>query len=78
MISGFEPGTEVKWNLDNVLTTGIVRRVFRWPQDVEVDGRHFHVEVNHNSPSYLIEHHSGQVVVLPHTALMRRHVNAHT
>ena len=78
MITGFQEGTQIKWNRENVLTTGVVKRVFRKSQDIELNGEQVHVEVSEHSPSYLVEHYTGDLVILPHTEVMLKEMNAHT
>ena len=78
MISGYQVGTEVKWNLENTLTTGTIERVFRESDVIEIDGRRLIVNVSRNSPTYLVRHHSGQYLVLPHQDVMLKRTNLHT
>lgn len=78
MISGYEVGTEVKWNEDNTLTTGIIKDVYRASTTINVNSKKIMVEVNKDAPSYLIKRHTGDYLVLPHTALMLKSTNLHT
>lgn len=78
MIRGFEVGTEVKWNENNTLTTGVIKVAYRQSFTVELDGNLFDIKVSKNSPSYLIRTADSELVVLPHTAVTRHHSNLHT
>lgn len=78
MITGFDVGTQVKWNDENTLTTGVIRKVFYQPETVEVDGQTFRVEVSDHSPTYLVQHHTGELLILPHQAVFLKDMNAHT
>jgi len=78
MIQGYEIGTEVKWNREDTLTTGHIEQVYHQPTTVELDGETVHVAVTDNSPSYLIRHHTGEHVILPHRDIMMEHTNHHT
>ena len=78
MISGYVIGTEVKWNEDNVLTTGIIKEVYRSSTEVNLDGQAKFIEVSDDVPSYLIEDHDGNTLVLPHTDVTLKSSNLHT
>lgn len=78
MISGYEVGTEVKWNSSNSLATGTVEKVFREPEDIEIAGQKLHVGVSENSPTYLIRHQNGEYTILPHRDVFLKHMNDHT
>ena len=78
MITGFEVGAKVKWNEENTLTTGVIRKVFYTSQDVEVGGQFQHVEINDNAPVYLVQHHTGDMLLLAHQDLFLKDMNTHT
>jgi hypothetical protein len=79
MISGYEPGTEVKWNsIGETLTIGTVAKVYRASTDVELDGEVVHVDVREDSPSYLINRADGGQIILSHHDVMLKEVNEHT
>ncbi len=78
MISGYVIGTEVKWNENNVLTTGIIQQVYRSSTEVTLDGQTKVVEVNEDVPSYLIEDHEGNGLILSHTDVSLKSSNLHT
>lgn len=78
MITGFEIGTEVKWNYEGTLTTGIVEHVFYRPELIDLDGKTVRVSVTDDSPTYLIRHHSGEQFILPHRDVFLNSMNDHT
>lgn len=78
MIKGYDVGTEVKWNEERTLVTGVVEQVIHRSATVQIDGEVVAIEANENSPTYVIRHNSGRIVILPHTAVMREHTNLHT
>ncbi len=78
MITGYEIGTEVKWNQANSLETGVVEAVYRTPTRVVLNGELVQVEVSDGSPTYLILRYDGQHVLLPHQAVMLKSTNSHT
>ncbi len=78
MIQGYAVGTDVKWNEENTLTTGVIEQVFHQPGMVLVNGEECAVEVSGNSPTYVIRHHSGDQVMLRHVDVMKEHTNLHT
>ncbi len=78
MIRGYEIGTEVKWNLESTLTTGVIERVLHQSGNIEVNGAPMWVTVGEHSPVYLVRHHSGQRLVLEHRDVMLEHSNSHT
>lgn len=78
MINGFDVGTEVKWNEDNTLQVGVVKRVFHQPEDVQINGVTVHVEVREESPTYLIFDDDQQYILMPHDELMLKSTNLHT
>lgn len=78
MIQGYEAGTEIKWNEENTLTTGVIERVFTESQDIELDGETSHVTVGNEVPTYLVRHHSGRRLILAHEDVMLKRTNPHT
>lgn len=78
MITGYDVGTEVKWNEENTLTIGTVRQVFRQSGETEVHGQRIYVKVSEESPSYLIQKTDGTYVILPHQDVMLKETNLHT
>jgi len=79
MITGYPEGTRVKWNNQaGGLSTGMIRvRKFR-SETVTIDDSTYEVEVNGNSPTYVIESDGGELQVHPHTNVFLEHMNTHT
>jgi len=78
MITGYRVGTEVKWNEQETLTTGIVEQVFHEPGEVVMNGSTVKVEADGDNPVYLIRHHTGDHLLLPHTDVFLKDMNRHT
>ena len=78
MISGYEVGTEVKWNTANTLTFGSIIEVIRETKSLYVNGQFLNVKVSDNSPTYIIVKSSGELVVLDHREVMLKSTNPHT
>lgn len=78
MFSSYEIGTEVKWNEDNRIQTGVVKQIITNLPPLDVDGQVLTTATDAATLRYLIERPGGAQVVLPHRVLMRRHVNDHT
>ena len=78
MISGYVIGTEVKWNENNDLTTGIIKDVYRSSRKVTIDGETKFVEVSDDVPTYLIEDHDGNTLIMAHTEVTLKSSNLHT
>lgn len=78
MIQGYDAGTEVKWNEDNTLTTGVIEEVLYQSGTIDVNGDPIWIEVGDHSPVYLVRHHTGSLITLEHTDVMLQHTNHHT
>lgn len=78
MISGYVMDTEVKWNEANDLTTGTIKEVYRSSTEVTIDGKTKFVEVSDDAPTYLIEDHDGNTLILAHTDVTLKSSNLHT
>lgn len=78
MISGYDVGTEVKWNDTNSLQVGIIQQVFTHSTHIQLSGKPTHVSVSDNSPKYLILTSDDEQVILPHQDVVRKTVNNHT
>ena len=77
MITGFNPGTKVKWSEENTLTTGTIEKVFHESGTVKLNGQKIDFRVD-ASPVYLIKHHSGRHLLLPHSEVFLKNMNFHT
>ncbi|MCA9912476.1 MAG: hypothetical protein KC496_03985 [Anaerolineae bacterium] len=78
MITGYKIGTDVKWNEENTLTTGVIEQVFYQPTTALVNGQECSIAVSEKSPTYLVRHHDGKQLVLRHVDVMKEHTNHHT
>jgi len=78
VISGYVIGTEVKWNEDNTLTTGVIKDVYRSSAEITIDGQTRLIEVSDDVPTYLIEDHDGNILILAHTDVTLKSSNLHT
>jgi len=79
MITGYTAGTEVKWNEDNSLVTGVIEATYYKPTVVEIEGEPVKVDVSSNSPTYLIHRlDDGRHCIMAHTDVMLKSTNLHT
>ena len=84
MISGYEIGTQVKWNENGGITTGRIEKVFHRPRLIDLNGIRVRVSVTNDSPTYLIQRDTPAPdapndvhVVLPHQRVFLEDANAH-
>lgn len=81
MITGYDPGTAVKWNDDEAgtLRTGYVLRRFHEPGSFTINGEEMDIEVIGDSPTYVVEdERDHNTIVLDHREVFTEHMNAHT
>lgn len=78
MISGYSVGTEVKWNDNGGLSTGVITRVFVNLDEAVKAGESITAEVSEKSPVYLVERPDGRNLILHHEDIMLNKSNEHT
>lgn len=78
MISGYSVGTEVKWNEQGALTTGVIKRVYTNLDEAVKAGEPITAEVHEKSPVYLVERPDGRTLILHHEDIMLNKSNEHT
>lgn len=76
MISGYEAGTEVRWNDDNSPQAGIIERVFHRDATIELENQQIHIVVRSNAPVYLVRQQAGgNYRILPHRDVIIANAN---
>lgn len=78
MISGYDVGTEVKWNDNNALQVGVIEKVFTQSQRIQLKDRISDINVGDDSPTYLISTADGEQLILRHQDVMLKSFNHHT
>lgn len=78
MIKGYDTNTRVQWNNEEgSIAMGTVREVFYQSTTIRRDGQTFNVQVNGQSPVYLIEidHRGGELILKDHLDVILRGIS---
>ncbi len=67
MLNNYDLGTEVRWEDNGIVGSGIIEQVFRHSGTINVLGIPIPVRIADDHPAYLVRHPSGERLILDHT-----------